>query len=613
MNRSRLTAGASAPEVQSAGLRSRRSSVASALRKATRLVLATVMFGAVFEIVSPASPVHAATNKITICHRTHATTNPYRRITVNKSSVVNANGHSNSSHDEYSTVLFPSGKPQPNVYNPSVTYTPSPQKLWGDIIPNFLTDGSSYSGTDYGLNFTRTEVTNNNWVNLPDSNAGKDIYNNTGSYAGYCKARTAHQFCEDEIASGRTLAQCQDDLNDQESNDDKASKDACGGSFTGCTLDKMSTISVAASSATCASATSYELTGSLSLGTTSGTAVFEYSTSATLATYSSSATATKTGTATYSATVTSLTAGTWYYRLVAITGSGDTEGRIESDVKSFTVSGQVCTAAVTTTVPGATTTTVAGATTTTVAGATTNTVAGATTTTVVAGSGSSLTAGKGGLIVTIWIDANRNGAKTAAEPYYPGVTCTAVGPGNATKTAVTDATGQAIFADLDPGAWRVSCELTDDSLEKVYDSDGTLNWTSDATVVAGKFSEFKYAAAGTAALDITGVRTDSVTVKWLGPDGAAGTEDDVTFVVKPTSGRVKVLGLAPGNYIVSATGNFDVEEEYIGASLAAGETSEVEVPSLSTTGVQNITLLLMLAALLIATGSVMGVIRRRAV
>jgi hypothetical protein len=558
------------------------------------------------------SPAHAATNKITICHRTHATTNPYRRITVNKSSVVNANGHSNSSHDEYSSTLFPSGKPQPNVYNPSVDYKPSPEKKWGDIIPNFLTDGSAYTGADYGLNFTRTEVTNNNFVNLPDSNAGKDIYYNRGSYVGYCKARTAHQFCEDEIASGRTLAQCTDDLNDQESNDDKASKDACGGTFSGCTLDKMATISVSASSATCASSSSYRLTGSLSLGSTSGTAVFEYSTDAALATYSSSDTATKTGTATYTATVTSLTAGTWYYRLVAITGSGDTEGRIESDVKSFTVSGQVCTASATT-VPGATTTTVAGATTTTVAGATTTTVAGATTTTVVAGSGSSLTAGKGGIIVTLWIDANRNDSKSAAEPYYPGVTCTAVGPGNTTKTAVSDATGQAIFANLDPGAWRVACELTDDTLEKVYDSDGTLNWTSDATVVAGKFSEFQYAAAGTATLDISGVTTKSVTVKWLGPDGLVGTEDDVTFVVTPKGGKVKVLGLAPGNYIVSATGNFDVDEEFISASVAAGDTAEVEVPALSKTGPQNLLGLLMLAGLLLAAGSVVGVFRRRMV
>ncbi|MEY5017913.1 MAG: hypothetical protein RL431_962, partial [Actinomycetota bacterium] len=70
--------------------------------------------------------------KVTICHRTHATTNPYRKITVSMSSIIgngnSGNGHGGVNHNPYYT-----GKP---VFDPSFSY-PANQKQWQDIIPPF--------------------------------------------------------------------------------------------------------------------------------------------------------------------------------------------------------------------------------------------------------------------------------------------------------------------------------------------------------------------------------------------------------------------------------------------------------------------------------------------
>lgn len=66
----------------------------------------------------------ADTDKVTICHATNATTNPYRKITVSVSSVTNKAGH--YSHDDIYLTH--------HVYDASVTY-PANRKDWGDIIP----------------------------------------------------------------------------------------------------------------------------------------------------------------------------------------------------------------------------------------------------------------------------------------------------------------------------------------------------------------------------------------------------------------------------------------------------------------------------------------------
>ncbi|MFM2047134.1 MAG: hypothetical protein RL383_1211 [Actinomycetota bacterium] len=458
-------------------------------------VSVSLMLGGLFTAGVSTQSVQAAPSattqpkKVTICHRTHATTNPYVRITVSESSISNAaNKHGGSKHDQY-----PSGssKPVPNVFDPTKTYVPN-QKKWGDIIPNVYTDGTPFTAAGSSTNFT---------------GLGLAIWNNTGAGVGLCVAKSARDLYELEKASGEvTEREIQDDLDESGADEFASALSACGGTtFVGCS--------------------------SSNLGPASAT-----------------------------------------------------------------------TTTTTTTAPAGSATTVAG-------GATT----GGATTTTVAGAKSTLAAGKGGLTVLVWIDGNRDGKQGADEPVYPGVTCTATGPGGATKTAVSDASGSASFVDLDPGAWSVKCDLTDESLEKVYDSDTTVDWTAAVTVEAGKFAEAKFGAAGTSSIEVSGVSTDSVSIKWAGADGELNTDDDVVFQVKGNGGKVSVQGLPAGKYVVSVTGNFDSEDEAVTLSLGAGEDATAVMPTLSKTGLSREPLMSLVAALMLLSGAALLLVRRRPV
>ena len=124
---------------------------------------------------------------------------------------------------------------------------------------------------------------------------------------------------------------------------------------------------------------------------------------------------------------------------------------------------------VTTTVPGATATTVPGA--------------------------PALTAGKGGLTVKTWIDKNRNGKQAGSEKNLKNIKVKIVGPNGVTKTGKTAADGTITFTDLDPGQWSVVSSLSLAGYEKVYDSDGSVNWKSTETVVEGQIASAEFAAA----------------------------------------------------------------------------------------------------------------------
>ena len=90
--------------------------------------------------------------KTTICHRTHAVTNPYRRITVSDSSVYGNSGHSNPNHDRDYTV----GGVTYHVYTSTITY-PSNSKFWGDIIP-------PQNPLRYSNNPNSVETSGMNWI-----------------------------------------------------------------------------------------------------------------------------------------------------------------------------------------------------------------------------------------------------------------------------------------------------------------------------------------------------------------------------------------------------------------------------------------------------------------
>ena len=106
----------------------------------------------------PAAPAsYVELDRVTICHRTHATTNPYRIITVSASSIVGSyadgspiRGHAKHAPDARRYVE----DTDPTKYGPydsSRSYKPS-EKYWEDIIPPFK--DASTGGEFPGLNWT---------------------------------------------------------------------------------------------------------------------------------------------------------------------------------------------------------------------------------------------------------------------------------------------------------------------------------------------------------------------------------------------------------------------------------------------------------------------------
>lgn len=462
------------------------------------LIVSGLFTAGVSAQAAPSNNHNSSPKKVTICHRTRSTTNPYVRITVSESSIGNAaNKHGGSKHDQY-----PSGssKPAPNVFDRTKVYTPN-QKKWGDIIPNVYTDGTPFTAAGNSTNFT---------------GLGLLIWNNTGAGAGLCKTMSARDLFESEKASGEvTDSQIWEDLSELEADEFASALSSCGGNFATCSNPSLlGAASVTTTTAAPAGGSTTTVAGGTSGGGTSG---------------------------------------------------GGTSG-------------------------GATTTTVA-----------------------LAGARPSLTAGKGGITALVWVDGDRNGKKASDEPVFPGVTCTATGPGGVSKSAVTFELGTVNFADLDPGEWTVTCEMVDDSLDQVYDSDGTVDWTVKLTVKAGEFAEAQFGAAGTSSLDISGVGTDSVFIKWSGGDGELDTDDDVVFEVKATDGRVSAAGLPAGKYAISATGNFDSEDEVVTLSLAEDQELEAALPTLSKTGLSREPLMSLMAALMLMAGAALLVVRRRPV
>ena len=223
------------------------------------LSLAILVPAVALVVPQSAGAVPPVTKKVTICHRTHSVTNPYVKITVAESAIGNgASKHGGVKHDQYSSVLFPGGKPNPNVFNSSVTYSPATEKKWGDIIPNVYTDNSAFTAQGAGTNFT---------------GIGVDIYNGTNGKSGICKAMNARDFYEVEKANGVATQDILDDLEESKDSDEFASAlSACGGSFATCTdptklgttsitIDTTTTTIVAATTTTVKGATTTTVKG----------------------------------------------------------------------------------------------------------------------------------------------------------------------------------------------------------------------------------------------------------------------------------------------------------------------------------------------------------------
>jgi LPXTG-motif cell wall-anchored protein len=284
--------------------------LAAAVRRrgAARLVmtaLATSVLATVVVVPLAADHASAASAKITICHRTHSTTNPYRRITVSQNAVTNSR---HGGHDG-------------PVFDPTYDYPPN-QKIWGDIIPGGDADGLPYNGSN---------AIAENWT-----------VEGKAAFAAHCAPMSAKGFYDVELAAGVPPVDIIADLNSQAANEDAALLAALGGTFT---LDTVSTwettVSATTTAATDVTTTSATLNGSLKVGPTTTATGFEWGTSATLSTSTAIAATPASVVSTTSAVSTALaglSAGTTYYfRVTGTTDAGlDTEGILYGNILSFT-------------------------------------------------------------------------------------------------------------------------------------------------------------------------------------------------------------------------------------------------------------------------------------
>lgn len=227
----------------------------SVLRKHVA-VLVVGLFAALTLVALPSGGAQAVSartkpDKVTICHRTHATTNPYRMITVSTNSVDGdlhtpsvgsesqggAGDHAGYVHNKVTqgTGQNPDVHTAPSVsdlFDPGYSYV-SNQKIWEDIIPPFITVRGNTTLQYPGMNWTAI---------------GKAIYYgqslNGVDYSGLCGKTGAKEFGDLEYNSwlldnpnatptdkATKKAEIVTDLKEQESLEDK---EANGGqAFTG--------------------------------------------------------------------------------------------------------------------------------------------------------------------------------------------------------------------------------------------------------------------------------------------------------------------------------------------------------------------------------------------
>ena len=200
----------------------------------------------------------AANPKVTICHRTHATTNPYRKITVSANAVdgelngpttpsgANTGGdHAGSVHNGYlngqgnnpnyvdpnthSIPLVVNGSTiQVRVFDPTYTYAPN-NKVWEDIIPPFTVERTQ------GQTTTSYSFPGLNWNAIGQAIYYGLTYNGV-DYSGLCNETGAREFAQAEYNSwladnpnannGQITSKKQDivsDLRDQEAEGDNLS------------------------------------------------------------------------------------------------------------------------------------------------------------------------------------------------------------------------------------------------------------------------------------------------------------------------------------------------------------------------------------------------------
>ena len=547
-----------------------------------RFAVAVGLIGLTLVANKPQKTVAAPTsnpNKITICHRTHATTNPYRRITVNVSSIfngnpssslddpqANGNGHGRFQHNDWiesEAWLASNGtdatkaRPVPNVYNPNTTY-PSNKKRWGDIIPDVKVNGSPANRTAAPLNFDPGNT----------SDAGYAIYNNLpyngdARYASMCKRMSGKQLCEAEVpafvASGMTQAdaerKCMEELAEQDALDDAPLKTACGNDISTCSVTKLSVYGTTTGTASCSNGVA-TFNGSTNLSTLSGEATFAVGTTTAFGTSLNASPLAVTGAASFTTTYNIPGDGTYYFKAMVTTTDGN-ESVIEGGTVTLVVSGGACSvsgaeAALPANDPSASTSSTSS---------TSTTIASSTSTTVTSSSA------VGALEGIFWVDADQDDSKDSSELWIPGIVITLTGPNGGTTTS--SSAGAYKFSNLTPGTYTVTATLPGGlGLNKSWDSQGSTDWVVTVTVVAGKTARADFAAVGK--VDVVGKLSNTppgseVELEWSGLDKELDTNDDSSYITKLNSDQTFTVQNVP-------TGKYRVRAQSVRVNLVIGAT-----------------------------------------
>ena len=163
---------------------------------------------------------------------------------------------------------------------------------------------------------------------------------------------------------------------------------------------------------------------------------------------------------------------------------------------------------------------------------------------------------------TVWVDLDGDGTHDPGEPGLAGVTVELRDSGGAlVATTTTDPTGNYGFT-VDPGLYTVSITTPAGYRVESGGDQQTVSVLSGATELDVDFAvlgsgqldgEIVYDVAGDGSIDPGDPGHDGVTVTatWDGPDGIAGTPDDVTFTTTTVDGAYSFDDLPPGGYVVA--------------------------------------------------------------
>lgn len=582
-------------------------------------------------------PSYMQVDKVTICHRTHATTNPYRLITVSTSSIVDANSAPNGHalHNTDRRRLETDGPA--GVFRPTYAY-PSNAKYWGDIIPPFQdrATGGIYEGLNWSwatpANSASGDISATNKV-FNDAEFGTAV-STGGSTDGnaavaFCtdvsKSRlSAKTFYDKERDSGVDKTEVLADLDEQAADEDASVLAALGGSFsspTNTSPDFVRPVPPTANvnrqvNTTKSKTVKFTVNFNESVnGLTTG----DFTTEGNAPGCSVNNVSAASGTS-VEVTVTCSDKGTVRLKLGKNGANGSTDIGPELDALSTdtTIEDED---------PTPTPTPSASSNSETKRGGP-----------IYKGN----KAPKQSLSGVVWADLNQNGVQDPGEPLLSEITCTCqlkylttapflagfrgmgVGPRYATTTLTvkTNAQGQYLVKNAATGEWTTTC-ISPTGMTVTYDSTGSSDGVSTASIPDGGtgFTWVGMVGSSTISAPLTDPSGDpadgEVVLTWEGPDGKPGTKDDVNFVTEAVNGEVNLSGLPSGTYRIRSINGVSVSGSLTVGSNATFQkalfTKKSSSAKLAATGMSAslTSQLMLLAGMSLFCGGVISLRNRR--